>query len=188
MTEHSETTTATQEEQWFAFRAYGQETRYGYGLHEDADAFADTLNEGREINLYAVYPLTQGQVSDLRSNGHTLDDIGDLADAVAAEDDDDAPEFDAERYADHMIDAWLDPGNVRGGDFEPTVEDALAYFDATVPLDMAQREPLRYRPSAHSYDTVVIAAPETDAEVAQARAHFAELANFDIARHAGEAA
>lgn len=62
--------------QWFAFRAYNSQTLYGYGTADEADAYSDHLNKGKEINLYAAHPLGNDDETDAahRDNGISLED------------------------------------------------------------------------------------------------------------------
>ena len=53
-------------EQWFAFRAYNTEARYGYGTAAEAEQYADIINEGREINVFGAYPLNDAEAAELQ--------------------------------------------------------------------------------------------------------------------------
>jgi len=72
----------TDRAQWFAFRAYNQEARYGWGDAAEADEYCDLLNTGRAINLYQVYPLDDREAAELRLDDR--DDTVNLDDALAA--------------------------------------------------------------------------------------------------------
>ena len=53
-------------EHWWEFRAYNSEARYGYGDEQDAEAYCDHLNLGRDINVYAPAALTDANAEMLR--------------------------------------------------------------------------------------------------------------------------
>lgn len=75
------------EQQWFEFRAYNTQALYGFGTEAEADRYADALNEGREINVYAPYPLTEAEAIELCLDDNTEafileDELRARADAV----------------------------------------------------------------------------------------------------------
>ena len=65
-------------EQWFAFRAFNSQTLYGFGTDEQADKFADHINQSRKANVYGAYPLTIDEAIefrvDARDDAFNLDD------------------------------------------------------------------------------------------------------------------
>ncbi len=66
-------------EQWFAFKAWNSQTAYGWGTAREAEAYADHLNRGREINLYGAYEMTGEEaveegLGDDRTDAVNLDD------------------------------------------------------------------------------------------------------------------
>jgi hypothetical protein len=69
-------------EQWFAFRAFNSKTLYGFGTDEQADKFADHLNQRREANRYRAYPLTTDEAIELRVDAR--DDAFNLDDELRA--------------------------------------------------------------------------------------------------------
>lgn len=40
-------------ERWWVFTAYNSQTHYGFGSDAEAAAYADILNRGRQVNVYA---------------------------------------------------------------------------------------------------------------------------------------
>lgn len=38
---------------WWVFTAYNSQTHYGFGSDAEAAAYADILNRGRQVNVYA---------------------------------------------------------------------------------------------------------------------------------------
>lgn len=68
-------------EKWFAFRSYNSQTIYGFGTDQDADRYIDTLNTGREINVYGAYALGEDEAGELGLDDNT--DALNLDDALA---------------------------------------------------------------------------------------------------------
>jgi hypothetical protein len=65
MRQHRNREDEMEKEKWFAFKAYNQQTLYGFGTADDADKYEDVLNEGRDINMYAAYPLSDEDATEL---------------------------------------------------------------------------------------------------------------------------
>jgi hypothetical protein len=63
-------------QQWWAFRAWNSATVYGYGTQDEAERYADKLNAGREINVYAAHALGSDDATDAvhRDDGFNLED------------------------------------------------------------------------------------------------------------------
>ena len=51
---------------WFAFEANNSPTFYGFGTKEEADRYADVLNDGKTINLYAARVVKASEVGPQR--------------------------------------------------------------------------------------------------------------------------
>lgn len=71
---------------WFAFRSANSQTIYGFGTAGEAAQYADMINGGKEINLYAAHALTDAEAADMGLDGNSeavsLDDeLRALADA-----------------------------------------------------------------------------------------------------------
>ena len=58
-------------EQWFAFRAHNSQTVYGWGTPTEAEAYADHLSKGREVNLYGAYEMTDTEAAEERLEDRT---------------------------------------------------------------------------------------------------------------------
>ncbi len=69
-------------EQWFAFRAFNSQTLYGFGTDEQADKYAEHLNQSREINVYGAHPMTTDEAIELRVDKR--DDAFNLDDELRA--------------------------------------------------------------------------------------------------------
>ena len=69
---------------WYAFKAYNSQTRYGYGVPAEADAYCDYLNRGHEINHYAATLLSEDEVKALDLGGNNEEGM-DLSDELEAD-------------------------------------------------------------------------------------------------------
>lgn len=63
--------TTTQTEQWFAFRAWSDQTMYGYGTKEEAERYSEILNTNREAKKYGAYELTDEEATELNVDNRT---------------------------------------------------------------------------------------------------------------------
>jgi len=76
-----------QQDRWWALRAYNSETQYGYGTEAEAEAWADVLNRGREINLYAPEPVEDAEMCRRLDDGqggvNLADELAGVADLDA---------------------------------------------------------------------------------------------------------
>jgi hypothetical protein len=64
---------------YYKFTASNAQTIYGYGSLKEARAYLDTLNAGKEINVYGSEEMTEAEVAD--ANLEKRDDIVNLEEA-----------------------------------------------------------------------------------------------------------
>lgn len=60
---------------WWMIGGHNLQAQYGYGSQTEAEAYCNTLNAGREINLYGVSYLGQTDAEAARASNKTGEDL-----------------------------------------------------------------------------------------------------------------
>lgn len=68
---------------WHIFKAYNQQTFYGFGTKDEAEKYADYLNKGKDINLYYADPASPEDAERLDADNGWGDQVN-LSDAIQA--------------------------------------------------------------------------------------------------------